>query len=173
MSLPRRPSETDADVIAACAERSVVHYRNATGDWDTPTRELLEPLKDALRSPFRNGYERARDWEQWYGFSPDLDMVEFLDNLSAREEHIEAVKRWVQDNGITATFQIGSIVCFRLRGDTVTGEITEIFPETAVVAVLCESLGHVRTGLGTHGFFIAFEDLSEATIAAVKVEGKS
>ena len=111
----------------------------------------------------KNGYELARDLES-QGFDPDSHLVEILDGASSLlySAHTRGLKEWVKGWNIKIPFTLGQAVMVKHKGGMVSGKITKLEPEVAMCVVCCPELGHVESGLGTHGLVINSEDIQAA-----------
>lgn len=152
----KRPKLNDDAVIALVAEELAIKIADWMSNYDD-IEEIENDLKRALKY-HSDGYELARELDD---YNPDAELVDILDNaldmkLSA---HDQVCRRWVSDNGLVGP-NIGASVSFTFDGKRIEGEVVNNY-DYGQSSVFCESLGHVREGLGTHGVVINWEDLTE------------
>lgn len=110
-----------------------------------------------------DGFQIAKELE-FAGYTPDSSLVEILDDAGfARDDaHRVVVEQWVKENDIKPTRAIGDRVRVKIGWkEIVEGEITAIHEARAMYTVFCESKGHVRSGIGSHGFFVPYESVSD------------
>lgn len=124
--------------------------------------DLIEMATDVIDHYDDDGYSLAKMLEDSYFLSPDTELVNELDTVLGlkRTAHKASIKRWVEENAIKCPFKIGSIV----RTDSVkggTGEVYEINESEATCCVRFERLGHVKSGTGTHGKILKYEEMLE------------
>lgn len=95
------------------------------------------------------------------GWKPNAALQLIMKDATYRrfEVHHRLVKTWVRQECIIPRYRVGAKVTFRLNGGTEQGEVVSVETETAQYVVFCEHLGHVRTGLGNHGFNVDCEDI--------------
>lgn len=163
---PPRPRHSSREVRMAAAEKiadELLHERPE--DFSDDEREtMIRDLESAIG--FGDGYEIARDLE-YRGWCPDRELVEKLDGgYHLHNAYDEAVRLWVVRHQIHPQFAVGDRVVYDwYRGREyskrvpIEGEITRVERFKAQYLIFVESEGHVRTGLGTHGTYINFEDV--------------
>lgn len=163
----RRPTSYDDEVRTQVAELlwpSVEGWLKKNGEEDPDKEEFFPQLRRALDGTV-DGYQIARhlDGEGWV---PDVHLVDILDFALAHQmkAHKELVKRWVIQNGIKPLWAVGAKIKFKRRNEKfelveVEGEVLKIDEEQATYLLFCESLGHVREGVGRHGSVIAYENV--------------
>jgi hypothetical protein len=128
--------------------------------------DLDAAMQDVRRAMQWNddGYRIAESLER-DGWHADAELVELMDSLADEKWDAldELESEWVKAHGISAPLAIGAIVVIsganvhsKQRGKR--GEIVRIDEERGKYTVMCASEGHVRTGLGTHGFVLNYED---------------
>jgi hypothetical protein len=118
-------------------------------------------LNDICGGPTAGGYHLAKFLDD-LGIEPDVQLVEILDGTWAIADSFlnKAIKEWVYQYNILPGNNIGDMVSIEIgRNNIVTGEITNINADLAKYTVCCESQGHVKTGIGTHGSIVNFEDV--------------
>ncbi len=157
-ALPPRPNEKDQAILELAATRALKRLQQIYPN-ESFARDTVDLLIKTLKGYHADGYDRAKDWER-EGWSPDATLVEFLSDLDAYRETRDAIKEWVAAHDIKCPFPLNAKVRIATGGKEITGEITAIHAEGANVTVFCESLGHVREGVGTRGLIIDYEDLA-------------
>ena len=152
-----RPRIYDEENLIATAKRFAKRLRDhfdGEGEIEMYERDIVKAL------PFTqfDGYRIAKSLDQ-SGYEVDAGVVEIFESAGsvAREENRKRVKQWVIDSGILPAFAVGDLVKAADCGKIVDGEIVRIDSEQAEYVVFCESLGHVRSGNGTHGLYVPFE----------------
>ena len=124
-----------------------------------PVKDIVEDMVGEIEQ-YHDGYENARRLDgEW---DINMGIVEWLDALPWSEVIDEETKKWVEQNNIKLEKDIGNIVKFKTSMKTMEGEITKLYPDQARYLVCCESEGHVKEGLGTHGFYVEAENLLNA-----------
>lgn len=125
-----------------------------------PEEELLAAFGNALSSQ-GDSVEMARSLERQYGYILNQELIDICDKVSNMyydiENEIEAY--WIKFHGKKSEFAIGDKVYFKpySQKETVTGVISKIDDKRGYYTVFCESLGHVKEGIGTHGCVLPFE----------------
>lgn len=157
--IPPRPTEHDAAVQEEAARQILPKVRAWLGsDSDGTDEEIVEDLVNALdnaREP--DGYRLARELED-EGYDVDAALVEVLDGMHLQHARDTLVRAWVQKHDIKLTLTVGAKVKARLSwARTVEGEISALYPDTATYCVSVLKEGHVRSGLGTHGYIVPCE----------------
>lgn len=163
---PPRPKRSDPAVLDAAVELlwpSVLAWLSR----DEPCGEDEHAeAKAELRERigwYSDGYELARALDDW---DPDADLVEILDAADHRvyQAHSAAVEAWVAKYGIATPLTPGTRVKAKTGGRVVEGEIAasdklDSYTKRAQYLVFVAAEGHVRSGLGTHGFIVDAEDV--------------
>lgn len=120
-------------------------------DWcngDTPLEDCISDCNDIFKYHVNdNGYELAKEFED-KGYSPDPQLVEILDGVwSAQSDLIrKAVKKWVIEDKIEPTIEVGASVIVQYGHKKVEGVITGTYPETAEYKVMIPSEGMTLEG---------------------------
>ncbi len=165
----KRPSHYDEKMdleIARVLLPKVLQWLKSGGGTD-PTDEERHDILEQLTSACRfhdDGYEVAKELDNRHMWDSDSSLVDVLDeivNLRHRI-HEKVVEAWVQQHGVVPQYSVGQRVAFKRQlwdKEAITGEVTAVREKTAQYLVFCESLGHVRVGLGSHGTYVAFEDV--------------
>ncbi len=155
-----RPNYHSEEVEAAAVEKllpEVLEWlKNGNGEQESVAvrRDLLDVF-----DPFEDGYGLCSKLERYKHWDCDSELVGILDNLSWRHSDAlrEAEQRWVEETGQKPAKQVGDACTFSQRGASYVGEVTTIHPYGYYV-VYCEALGHVRSGIGTHGTYVRWEE---------------
>lgn len=151
---PARPSAFDAS-IRAKAVQSIV---KDVADWleEEVSNELIYLLTETM--PWNvhiDGFKWAVALQDRYLFDGDSALVEILEAANLHGAVRDAVKQWVEANGITPKFAVGTRVQTLSLG---AGTITRIDPEAAEYVIRTEN----RTWADNEfGYLIAFEHCSE------------
>lgn len=152
--------------------------------------EAIEQLA-AVADPWNDGYQIARDLERRYSWDCDKAVADVLDEVSsiAYDAVDQAVVAWVAATKPAPPFQPGTMVVVKHKLRDVVGEIVDVaasdaaenarpvkpgtkrfesksaerYAARAQYLVYVESLGHVRSGQGTHGLIVAWEDVRLAS----------
>ena len=156
---PARPKRSDDAIVAAAAKRLAAEVKEWLNDEST-LEEIEADLVKAIKYD-NDGYDIARRLDGQY--SPDAALVEILDNAShfKSSAQTKAEIEWVNANNITPP-AIGSKVTYKEHGydgKLISGEVTENHRE-GKSTIFCASLGHVKSGTGTHGFIVEWERLT-------------
>lgn len=126
------------------------------------TSVILDELSDACACN-DDGYGVARDLDNRHMWDVDSELVDILDAVAFEriKAHDRSVEAWVLREGVKPEHALGQRVQFRFqKWDKVSnvGEVIEVDERKAKYLVFCESLGHVRNGVGTHGVYVPFEE---------------
>lgn len=152
----KRPTLHDPEVIAAAARKLAPAVKQWAEDPDVTLAEIEADLREAIEF-YDDGYAIARELDDQY--YPDARLVEILDEAyGAKTEALRALERdWVQANQLQPIPMETKVrwqkkpaagVGIVVRNDD-TGHSTVMFPR----------LGHVREGVGCHGYIANWEDL--------------
>lgn len=164
----KRPTLYDACVTQTVVDRMMPRIIEwlKSGGWDE------KDLDDEYLSACRKDFVRAIDYiddaleicHSLRDWAPDDDFIEIARSVSdvRYDVHRELVATWATVNDVKPAFVIGDVVEFtdHLNAKMI-GEITKVDLCRAQYCIFCESKGHVRKGTGTHGVFVAFEDVKE------------
>lgn len=105
-----------------------------------------------------NGYELAKQFER-EGYSPDGALVELLEGIWVDKNELirNAVKKWVIEDDIKPSIEIGTNVIVQYGNKKVEGTITGTYLETAEYKVMIPSEG--MTIEGTRRAIIKYENV--------------
>lgn len=119
MSIPR-PLRSDPAICADAVQRLVDDC--VKWDADSPCRETWTSAFSRI-SLAQNGYEIARDLENYAGVHPDAELVEILESASHYlwSAHDRAVAAWVEANGVTPTLACGDRINCRHGTGRISG----------------------------------------------------
>jgi len=161
--MTKRPSSHDEKIDTLIAEElldDVIGWLKASGDEDPDRDEVRKSLESAMDFE-DDGYKIARQLDN-DGWDVDAELVHILDNAFPNRIriHRDFVAKWVEENGIKPTFEVGQTVAFKERNKSHTGEITRINEKQAEYTIYCAEMGHVREGTGSHGVILPFEAVS-------------
>lgn len=115
---------------------------------------------------YTDGYQLAKRLDESLGVYPDEELVDCLSGTSniVYSAHCDAVKKWIKEEQIKPEFSIGDKVCYLNNKKKISGEITKIDCEMGKYLIFSESLGHVKSGVGSHGVYITFEETFAADV---------
>ncbi len=160
-----RPAPHDPAVLDAAL--AVLWPEIVSWNADMDDEDSRIALRSALAGYDLDGYKLASELER-DGWDPDAALVEILDGAShaVHAAHDAVVKAWVAEHGWPcARLPPGTRVRARVGGRMVEGEVTtpehgaERYEAHAHYLLFCESEGHVRAGLGSHGFVVDAESV--------------
>jgi len=166
----KRPSRYDDGVNRAVAEAllpRVVRWLEPAGGMlsEEEHREILEQLTAACNFN-DDGYEVVKALDDRFMWDVDSELVGVLDAVPFERigAHKKVVEAWVEQHGPAPKYSVGQRVAFRWpRCDKkVVGEVTRLEARTAQYVVFCEEIGHVRSGTGTTGVYLNYEDVEPA-----------
>jgi len=163
---PPRPSRYDDEICRAAARVMAPKFFEYCGEANPPEREfehMVEQLAGALSHTMScDGFELAYELKRTYCWEGDEQLVELCSELGwevGRQADV-AVRQWIIDNNVEPPLAVGTPVLY-LDAHGGSGwcgaEITRSIAETGEFTVFVESLGHVREGIGTHGFVVPWE----------------
>ena len=132
------------------------------GELDIDRDRLIEQMIDIV--PFSlggcDGYSIARSLDD-AGITPDDELVSILSRVPRLlyEDRDRRIEAWVVSSGIKPFIRIGEPAEFTDNNNQKqTGEVIGISEKRGTYTIFCESLGHVRKGLGTQGIIVSWED---------------
>lgn len=166
----KRPTSNTDEIVAVVASRilpKILEWQDEEPEEDhedemARQEEILEELRNNI-DDWHDGYQIARKLED-DGWDPDSELVDILDNLPFYQVKAEAVRNWIAENNIKPKLTVGTQVKTLASSGSkrlVEGEIVDVRLDAGQYTVMVPSLGHVRSGLGTHGNCINWEDLEE------------
>lgn len=167
--MSNRPRYSDEAIALQVAQKLLPRITLWAEEYGT-AEQLQKELADAIHrsAPIFEAEQIAQYLEKRHLWASNEKLVEILDmvDVEANAVHREAVAAWVSSNAIRPKKAVGDIVEvpprageFRLR--RLAGEIVGINEEQATYTVFVADRGHVRTGLGTHGHILPFEDFHD------------
>lgn len=161
----KRPSWNDLAVRELAADELLPQFAEWSGAEldEEQAAEVRKLLVDGMRW-HGNGYDFAKEFES-AGWEPDHDLVDLLENINTFGAHRKLVREWIAATGATPRLAVGTAVVLPEGKDAgVAGEIVRVNEGDGTYTVYCESLGHVREGLGTGttGRIFAWETLESA-----------
>lgn len=152
-----RPTIYDDGVRKAVVEALAPVVVAWLGD-GSEVEDVATDLEDAFYGVYDwDAYRLARALEN-AGWEPDEGLVNELGraHMEAIKAHGDLVRKWVEAEGLKPTHAVGDRVKTK-RG--LEGEVTRVDTSLARYLVFSEKEGHVRSGPGTHGTYVDFEDL--------------
>jgi hypothetical protein len=167
--MSKRPSYQDRQINVQVARRLLPRFAALAQDWASPAeveRELIDTLEHS--APLYDAYCMAKYLESNHGWASDAELVAMLDyaEMEAYSIREEAIAEWVKVNAIRPKKTIGEMVRVTTPApDGVRkefdGEIIGVNEQVATYTVMVSELVHVRTGVGTHGVIVPFEDFHD------------
>ncbi|NJL70549.1 MAG: hypothetical protein HC888_02495 [Candidatus Competibacteraceae bacterium] len=164
----KRPDIHDKTLI----EEAVRHSQNLNcvmmdveeedGEKDSVVNDIVAAFGD---NP-DDGYEVVKYLENrryWEGSSELVDAFNSM-FFDISRTHEKWVKQWVIENHIKPALKVGDDVVlknFNCRGKDVRGKVVEIFTDKAEYIIFCAELGHVRSGTGSYGVVLPFEQVED------------
>lgn len=122
--------------------------------------EIRSQLKDVV--DFNDdAYTIVKELDQSHYWQVDTELINIMEDVGfmRHKAHNTLVSEWVDRNGVCPKYSAGQRVTFKHHGVDQVGEVLTVEGKQAQYLVFCESLGHVRKGNGTHGFYLNFEDV--------------
>ena len=160
---PPRPRIYDDQVLEATMEKvlpKVLKWREKNGTDYTDSDDVKTELKDAIE--FEDDSRKILNYlEDHYYWSVNRDLQEIMDEV-AEERYIaltQLTNQWVLQNGVSPKHSVGQRVSFVTKNKTHEGVVAKVDESVAKYLVRCKQLGHVETGIGTHGTLLPFEDV--------------
>ncbi len=156
MTIPNtRPLRSDPAIRIEVAKQ----LAEDCGQWDMQDDATPACIKGWVNALLEcrlsdNGYEIARNLEDYHSVSPDAELVEILDSASSYvwSAHENLVKAWVTDNGITAPLSVGQAISCR-HGE---GLIVRLNEESARYIFQPYGKEHEYSGKGS-GILVEYE----------------
>lgn len=166
MSASARPSFRDDGILAKVARKvlqSMPKGTVAAGDEEGAAADIYQALRH--EAPVFDEYGLARYLES-NGWCCDRSLVDAFEIASGEVWQLvrEATRDWVRSNDIRPRLAIGAQVKIMdpstvRAGQEFDGEIVAVDAEHGAYTVMIPALGHVREGVGTHGYIVNFEKL--------------
>lgn len=174
----KRPQIHDEDILKKAIDSllpEILNWLNAGGGApiDKDDEEEISEIRDQVyygiesETPFFDAYKICKNIDDRYMWEADAELVNVMEGVwnSVDKEYRLRVKSWVADNAIKPKFEIGNIVKFKpdvwKKDNILDGEITNLNVDRGEYTVFCESMGHVKKGIGTHGRIFKFEEIEE------------
>ena len=165
----KRPTSRDISRYAVAEEMldDVMAFLDPGED----KKSVLDDLATALEYAGTDGYEIAKYLDDRKSWNITADMVESFDRASMIEYKLtsDAVKKWVSFYAIASKFKQGDAVEVEVRKTKYHGEIVSIDTKEAKYTVYIEALGHVKSGQGTVGIVLPFEQVESFIFQAQAV----
>jgi hypothetical protein len=175
MTRPNHYSDEINHQVVEVIYPKVLKWLQDSGDTapEDDAEGIKQNLFDMLDSTIGDeSYQLMKYLDDRCYWTVDADLQSLLEEVAfARYKiHDEAVAKWVTENNIVAELALGAPVEFTRDGQVIVGEILKIDAKQGVYAVHCPSLGHVKTGIGTHATILPFEDVRPHGPAAQQSE---
>lgn len=153
----KRPTLHDPEVIAAAARKLAPAVKEWVEDSAVTLAEIEADLREAIKF-YDDGYAIARELDSQY--YPDARLVDILDEaFGAKTDALRALERdWVQANQLQP-IPLETKVRWQKKPAAGVGIVVNSYPE-GKATVMFPSLGHVREGVGCHGFIVNWEELT-------------
>jgi hypothetical protein len=168
---PPRPNRTDPEVLErlldALMPRVIQWMKSAGDDTDKFEKSYLKEIHDDLRSAVRfddDAYDIAKMLDNIHYWEVDHELLHLLEDVAYMriKAHNSLIAEWVNHHGVTPKYSVGQRVTFKHRGKDQVGEVSKVEEQLAQYVVFCESLGHVRKGVGSHGLYVNYENVQDA-----------
>ena len=171
LPLPPRPSQFCDEITHEIIDKIMnpVLVWMYQGRYSPPPSQIDE-VKEDLFTAIQwddDAYEVAKNLEH-AGWDSDSDLVDILDQISYHrlDAHKNLVfNDWILKHGVTPKFSLGEKIGFKLKGKTEIGEIIHVYHDSAKYVIHCPHHGHVKSGAGTHGHVIPFEECFSVEIS--------
>ena len=164
----KRPNYFDEEVTNNAIEKLLPELLAFIGVTENHGEDYVEQVRTDVFNAIEfedDGYDICRhlDNATW---DIDADTVEFMDNnvSSCRyDAHKEIEAQWVKDNNIRPKHSIGDVIKFNHPSKSLqpVGEVVVMDEKQGRYLVFSEELGHVRTGVGSHGIYVVYESVVE------------
>lgn len=157
-----RPQRSDPAVIAEAAKKlapKVLAWQ--CQDLDAFADDLPKIEADLAKAIVyqEDGYAIARNLDSYAGYSPDEQLVEILSEAYSAKyaAHEKALAEWLPNAGLQAPKLESRVTSVKVP----TGGVGIVIAnrDTGTSTVMFAELGHTRTGNGTHGRILNWEDL--------------
>lgn len=162
----KRPDIYDVDLTSVYAKLAdyIVEW-SSKYDKEDVIEELSERF-DHHDLFSNNGYELCRILEDDLYYSPDVELVEYMDCSERLVDGVYrgVIKKWVEDCEIKPKYKIGDIVDVEYKGKKYKGEVVNIYEDQAKYTICIEELGHKKPGsteTGTIGAYKNFEEIEK------------
>lgn len=165
-NIPLRPQRTDQAVIAiavASQIKEVLQWVETPKATESEMTEIIAELTKAASTHPNDTLLMAEYLKDKHHWDINRSLIDVLDDLDSAIFHGErkAVSDWVKLYAIAPGRSIGEPITFNQNGKEVSGEISAVDEVRATYTVFCPTDGHVRSGIGVHGYIIPFEDLDD------------
>lgn len=171
---PPRPTARTAEQVRLIAYNLTTELVGAPTEDEM--QELLDDVEDAdsayadvyrtlMENPNWDGYKLANVLDGEYHWEVDSETVETMDGAYAQLHRLQtaAVKEWVEKFQLKPIYSVGQEVRITHQRKEYVGVIKEVKADVLTYVVYVQELGHVETGLGTHGLVIEEEQIRAHT----------
>ena len=166
LPLPPRPKLFSDEVTLELLDRilpKVIAWIESDRKFGVSASEAEEVREDLMSAiDFEDSsYKIARSLDD-LGWSIDDELQDILKEVSqVRWDSWKInVRDWVLKNGLEPKFECGAEVSINLKGKTKVGQVSKIYPDTAEYCVFLPGEGHVKSGIGTRGIILPFEEVT-------------
>lgn len=147
-----RPTDCDPEVIELALSKilpEVVRWCRSGGD-NSQESEIADDLRDEL-GQHSDGYEFCRELERKH-WTCDRELVDILDNADLSGALSEMERKWVTAYQVYPSQVIGNQIIWEGSPAEITANHAD-----GKYTICVPALGHVKSGLGTHGIIIPWE----------------
>lgn len=155
-----RPKEHETEIRIAAVKTLLPEIQRWLGD-EYEEDEVILDLLSACQA-HRDGYEITKYLDNHRHWTCDGELVEILDGFGSAlsEAHQHAVEAWLPESGLKPAFSEGQEVQFEGR----QAFIARVDLKQGRYTVRVPALGHVESGVGTHGNIVDWEVLDAAQL---------
>ena len=162
---PPRPKRNDPAVLDAAL--ASIWPEIVSWGIDEDDEDSKQSIRDGLDDYDLDGYRFARALDD-EGWDSDAALVEILEGAASHihRAHDAAVKAWIAEHGWPGVrLPPGTRIRAKVGGRMVEGEVSqpeygaERYDQHGHYLLFCEREGHVRAGLGSHGFIVDAESV--------------
>lgn len=121
---------------------------------------LVEDFYDAFIYSKQDAYNMTKDLDNC-GYDVNASVVELCDDYVSEIMNFnrKLVKEWVKSNNIQCPYKLDDVVEYKENGKVHKGIISNVNLKEGTVVLCCESEGHVRSGTGTQGYVVNYEEI--------------
>ena len=165
-----RPGYSAPEVFISVVDRLMPEIMRWGKFEEHEAESVAEQVLSAFKHEDQDGYRLARYLEKYGSWDSDSELSEILEGADFYRCHKEATKAWIKDNSAVPSFVVGREVSVKERrqSEMLTGKIRDI-TDDGMYCVMVPSLGHVESGLGTHGLLFPWEDVEVWNAAAESI----
>jgi len=176
---PPRPKKSDDNVVEIVADKLMPHVIKWMQDADDAFMtgdacgddEYIKNVRQDIISVISHkimglcdGYMICKELDEFHHWLVNSDLVEIMDKVYqiVHETYDNLCAEWITKNNIIPKFKIGDQVKFEDRkGTQRVGKIINVYMNSGKYTIFCGELGHVCSGIGTHGVILNWEDVTQ------------